>query len=309
MYFDIEKINFYLPDKYSTLEALGINNPDWDIKKIISKTGVPNIYRSTDDVLPFIKNAFKKFEFKNLSDVDILIVTTQTSDITLPGISNQLQSDLKIKNDVISFDLGLGCSGFIYSLFVALKLMQGEQPIKRSLLIFCDTYSHYIDKHDRTMLPLFSDCVSAVLVTNKNNHKLLDTDFGSDGSGADHLKIFKNDNNEKKLFMNGSEVFMFTMSKVPSSVKIILDRNHLDVTDIDYFIFHQASKIVLENLIRKIDIPISKVITSIEKYGNTVSSSIPIVLSENSDKFKKGDKLILCGFGVGLSWGSILVEW
>jgi len=102
---------------------------------------------------------------------------------------------------------------------------------------------------------------------------------------------------------------MFTMSKVPSSVKIILDRNHLDVTDIDYFIFHQASKIVLENLIRKIDIPISKVITSIEKYGNTVSSSIPIVLSENSDKFKKGDKLILCGFGVGLSWGSILVEW
>ena len=103
----------------------------------------------------------------------ILIVTTQTSDITLPGISNQLQSDLKIKNDVISFDLGLGCSGFIYSLFIALKLMQGEQSIKRSLLVFCDTYSHYVDEHDRTMLPLFSDCVSAVLVQTYNSSNKL----------------------------------------------------------------------------------------------------------------------------------------
>jgi len=109
--------------------------------------------------------------------------------------------------------------------------------------------------------------------------------------------------------MNGSEVFMFTMSTVPDSIQLVLNKNNLKISDISYYLFHQASKIVLDNLKRKLNLSDDQLLSFFEETGNTVSSSIPILLSKYSKSFKKGDKIIISAFGVGLSWGTLLIEW
>lgn len=308
MKFNIEKIHYYLPGIPNQLEDFKNENPNWDLKKIFEKSGVSKIYKSSDDTFEFLKNAFKFFTFDDLSNIDVLIVVNQTAEIKLPSLSNLMQNQLKIKQNVIAFDMGLGCSGFIYALYTALKLLDSEE-VKKALVVMCDNYSHYINKNDRTMLPLFSDCVSAVKISNDLNHRIIDYDFGSDGSGGDSLKLTYNKSKNKELFMNGSNVFMFTMSRVPESVRKILQKNNLKNTDIDFYLFHQASQIVLDNLKRNLNLSDNKILISLNNFGNTIASTIPILLSEHYKKFKKGDKIILCGFGVGLSWGTLLVEW
>jgi 3-oxoacyl-[acyl-carrier-protein] synthase-3 len=163
------------------------------------------------------------------------------------------------------------------------------------------------------MISLFSDASSATVITKHTiSENVIDFDFGTDGSGYDKLIINEDKHKNNYLSMSGADIFLFTLDVIPNSINKILSRNKLKISDIDHFFFHQASKLVLDNLIRNLNIvDQTKVYSNINIYGNTVSSSIPILLKDAMSKnlLKKGDRILLSGFGVGLSWGSLIIQW
>ena len=177
-------------------------------------------------------------------------------------------------------------------------------------MIICgETYTKFIDKKDRSTRPIFSDGGSATILKKDSSSKIGSFLFGTDGSGYEKL-IFKNSGASKKfldqksqIFMDGQAVLLFTMANIPNLLDKLLDDNSLSVSDIDFFLFHQASNIVLDNIERKLKIPPKKLPRNAKNYGNTTSSTIPILISNLIEKnqLKRGMKIVLCGFGVGLS--------
>jgi len=316
----INSISYYLPVHSESSESLKDDNPDWDIEKIIEKTGIKNRFIATrgESTLDIAFKATTKLILDSpsisLKDIDLLILVTQSSDFILPSGACILQDRLKLSKNTMAFDINLGCSGFIYALSVIGGLISAGVA-RNALLICADTYSKYIDKNDRTCRPIFSDGAAAIWLSQSDEESIGPFDFGTDGAGFEDLIVKKNLSNNQaitdKLFMNGSEVFLFTMDAVPSSVNKLLIKAGISLNDIDFFVFHQASKLVIDNLIRKLEINPDKVFINYENIGNTVSASIPIALSDmhKNKKLKKGNLVMLVGFGVGLSWGSTLIRW
>jgi 3-oxoacyl-[acyl-carrier-protein] synthase-3 len=219
----------------------------------------------------------------------------------------------------MAFDINLGCSGFVYALSVAGSLIESGAATK-GLILCSDTYTKYIDKNDRTCRPLFSDGASATLLVGSNLDDIGPFVFGTDGSGYKNIIVREGGARESNisvdschgsLEMHGADVFLFTLSTVPASINELLDKAKLVIEDIDLFVFHQASKLVLENIIRVMLLDEDKVFINLENVGNTVSASIPIALkdAETQGKLRNGDKVVLVGFGVGLSWGATLITW
>jgi len=201
----------------------------------------------------------------------------------------------------------MGCSGFIYALNLGEKIINSGQG-KNGLIICSDVYTKYIDKKNSTCRPIFSDASSAIILSKSNYNSIKNFSFGTDGSGAVDLNLKEN---SKNIFMDGAKVALFAMKRVPESVKEILKKTHNKIVDIDKFIFHQASKFVLNNIYSILKINKKKIFENYKYLGNTTSSSIPIALKVASSKkiLKNNHKIILCGFGVGLSWASVLLKW
>ena len=320
LFAQIESIDYYLPKKIETVETLLEKNPDWLIEEIKKKTGVNNRYISSDDEtsLDLGVNAAKKLLSNSdvRSEIDALIFITQSPDYVLPTSACIIQEKLKLLTSCMSFDVNQGCSGFVYGLAIASSLIANKLS-KKTLMICADTYTKYIDEHDRTCRPIFSDGAAAILIKSSNTSSIGPFELGTDGKGAMNLivensgaRIDKN-NSQKKLFMNGSKVFMFSMSEVPKCVENLLDKANKKISDIDLFIFHQASKVVLDNIIRRLNLPDEKVFCNYSSVGNTVSASIPIAIKDALNKgVLKNDKLVMIvGFGVGYSWGATLMKW
>ena len=320
LFAQIESIDYYLPKKIETVETLLEKNPDWLIDEIKKKTGINNRYISSHDEtsLDLGVNAAKKLLSNSdvRSEIDALIFITQSPDYVLPTSACIIQEKLKLSTSCMSFDVNQGCSGFVYGLAIASSLIANKLA-KKTLMICADTYTKYIDEHDRTCRPIFSDGAAAILIKSSNTSGIGPFELGTDGKGAMNLivensgaRIDKN-NSQKKLFMNGSKVFMFSMSEVPKCVENLLDKANKKISDIDLFIFHQASKVVLDNIIRRLNLPDEKVFCNYSSVGNTVSASIPIAIKDALNKgVLKNDKLVMIvGFGVGYSWGATLMKW
>tara|TARA_B100001093_G_scaffold489309_1_gene527356 strand:+ start:239 stop:1192 length:954 start_codon:yes stop_codon:yes gene_type:complete len=310
----IKDISFQLGSKKQSFKDYKFENPDWNEEKIKQKTGIENqfILSEKETPLSLAEKACHKLSY-NYKDIDLLIYITQAPDYFLPSGSCILQDKLKLKKSVLAFDINLGCSGFIYGLSIAGSMINSKLATK-ALIICSDGYSKYISKSNRTCRPIFSDAGSATIVEKNNNSKIGPFVFGTDGVGSKDLIVeggaIRKPNEESELLMNGSQVFLFTLDTIPNELNKLLMISDLKLNEVSWFVFHQASKFVIDNLIKKMDLPKEKVITNYAKFGNTVSSSIPICLSESfKDKqFNKGDKIILAGFGVGLSWGLCVVE-
>jgi 3-oxoacyl-[acyl-carrier-protein] synthase-3 len=230
-----------------------------------------------------------------------------------------LQNKLGLSKKCMAFDINLGCSGFVYALSVASSLIESGIA-KKGLILCADTYSKYIHKNDRTCRPLFSDGASATLLRESNSNNSGPFVFGTDGSGHEKLivrgsgarePINFEDSSYGQLEMSGSDIFLFTLSSIPICVNALLDKSNQKIEDIDLFVFHQASQLVLENIIRIMSLDKDKVFINLKYVGNTVSASIPIALkdAENQNRLKDGDQVMLVGFGVGLSWGATLINW
>ena len=316
----IKAIETALPKNSFTISSLKKKNPTWDIKKIIDKTGIEKIWYTNkkQTALDLGFEASKKVLKKiNKKSIDTLIYVTQSPEYFLPTTACILQYKLGLNNNVKAFDINLGCSGFVYALFVASSLVQNNMS-KNILIVCADTYTKYIESSDRTNKTIFSDGASATLVSKSKKKYFGNFLMGTDGSGYKDLIVengacrdgFQN-TNKVKLFMNGSKIFMFTIGNIPQNIKNLLKTSKIKKKKIKTFFFHQGSKVILNSLKNSLKLSNDQVYNNLRFLGNTVSSTIPFSLkqADKEKKIIKNDLIVLSGFGVGLSWGSCLIKW
>lgn len=248
-------------------------------------------------------------------EIELLVVCTQNPDYKLPTTANLLQHRLGAPTSCAAFDINQGCSGYVYGLSIANAMMRAN-GYSTALLVTADAYSKVIDPQDRDTLPLFGDGAAATLLRAGGAGRLGAANLGSDGAGAQELIVRgggsrhpATEGREDCLRMNGRAIFNFMMRQAPRSVDACLERNALRRDDVDLFIFHQASRYMIESLRTAMKLDPERVPIVLEDGGNTVSSTLPIVLERlGGVESLRGRRLLLCGFGVGLSWGSILVS-
>lgn len=265
----------------------------------------------------------------NKNEIEILIFVSQSRDYILPATSIILQDRLKLPKTTIAFDISLGCSGYVYALSVISSLMTNSK-IKKGLLLAGDISSLSLNHKDKSAYPLFGDAGTATALTYNEQSSSIDFSLQSDGSGAQSIIIpdggvrnpisdesFVEKEIEKgiwrtnrNLALDGLEIFNFSITKVPTHIKAILAAVDQNINNIDCFVFHQANKLIIETIRKKLKIDEEKVPYSLLKFGNTSSASIPLTIVAEMSEQVKGQKLkfLLCGFGVGLSWGTALIE-
>lgn len=319
----ITELSYYLPSSVETLDDLGRENPGWQLTAIKEKTGIDTRYVSGDKetALDLALKAAQKiiFDAQKAAGIDLLVLVSQSPEYALPTGACILQDRLGLRTECMAFDINLGCSGFVYALSIASSLIDTGQATK-GLIICADTYTKYISVNDRTCRPIFSDGAAATLLEGSQTDTIGPFQFGTDGSLYESLILrgsgarkpsLASAQDRPQLEMNGSSIFMYTVSKIPINVRKLLNRCGLSLQDIDLVIFHQASKVVIESLISKLSLDRTKVFNNYTLVGNTVSSSIPIALKDAQEQgiLKKGDLVLLVGFGVGFSWGITIVRW
>lgn len=317
MKISIDEISYQLGSKKEKISDLISDNPDWDSEKILGSTGVEERYVSSEEESAMLLGilAAKKIDKKSLENVDLCIFASQSPEYALPTTACIIQERLKLDKNCAAFDINLGCSAFPYALSVVSSMLENH-ICSKALIICSDTYTKYIKKDNRTCRPLFSDGAAAVIVTRSSDSKIGPFLLGTDGSGAENLIVRNSASNiekdvEKTLYMNGSEVLLFTMSNVPKGIETLLENAKLNIDDIDMFFLHQASKVVMENIKRKLKISDEKFPTNYQKYGNTVSATIPILMAQEAKNgnLKRGMTILLFGFGVGYSYGGCIVKY
>jgi 3-oxoacyl-[acyl-carrier-protein] synthase-3 len=331
----VNQIEYYLPEKVITNEDLAKENPNWDIEKIADKSGVKQRHISEVDqtALDLAIRAVEKVLLNSSvtkDQIQGIIFCTQSPDYIMPSNSFLIHKHFDFNEDVWTFDYNLACSGYIYGLAIS-RGMLVTGAAKYILLITAETYSKYINPKDRSTSILFGDAAAASIVSNDQERGIIDVILSSSGEKFDTFYIpaggckmpkdiytkettIDQSGNVKSLeniHMNGFAVWQFISKKVSEQINKLLVKNNMSVNDIDLFIFHQASKLTLDSLIKMLKINSEKVFFNLENIGNTVSSSIPIALkdAEDSGRLKKGDLILLSGFGVGLSWGSIIMKY
>ncbi len=306
----ILSVEYYLPKKKENNKIFKKNNPKVNINRIKEKTGIDNRYISGENETVIdisIKAANKILKKFSKNKIDFLILVTQTSIYRIPTTACILQNKLKLKKNLIAFDINLGCSGFIYALRVASSLITSKQA-KNGLIICADTYTKFISKNNTACRPIFSDAASAILICKSKKNQIGPFELGADGSGADALELPTGTN---EIIMNGAKVLTFAMDVVPKNVNDLLKKIKISKKKIKKFVFHQASKYILDNINRRLALEKNQVFENYSKVGNTISASIPIALRDASSKRKisANDNIIVAGYGVGLSWGSALLKW
>ncbi len=335
----VQTIEYYFPDKVLTNNQLATEFPDWTTEKIEEKTGITarHIAREEECSSDLGVAAAQKFFASGIcqpKDIDYLLVCTQTPDYFLPTTACLIQDRLGIPTNSGAMDFNLGCSGFVYGLGLAKGLIETGQA-HNILLITAETYSKLIHPRDRSVRTIFGDAAAATLVQGFNddnpNPYIGPFVFGTDGSGANNLIVptggmrhrhsevneqpkvdeYGNWRTSENLYMNGSEIFTFTLRVVPKAVKALLERAEKTLEEIDLFIFHQANEYMLEHLRKKLKIPEEKFYISMAHCGNTVSATIPIALKQALEKgrLQPNHQVMLVGFGVGYSWGATLIRW
>lgn len=321
----ISKIATYLPSKAVSNEELSREFPEWSVDKIAEKTGIQNRHIASDDEFAStlgVRAAEKllaEFDDEFVLKIDALIVVSQSPDYFLPGIASSIHLALNLRKSIPSIDLNQGCSGYVSGLGLAKGLIESGQA-KRVLLITTDTYSKYLGQSDKSVRTIFGDGATATVVeTSVTSSKDVNSFiYGTDGSGAQHLivqygglkePIHNSVEQQSLLHMNGPEVFNFTLQVAKQSVADILAKANLSMEGVDYFVFHQANAFMLRHLREKIGIPEAKFPILMADFGNTVSSTIPMALNKMMDATSMGGKkVLLLGFGVGLSWAGCLVD-
>lgn len=315
----IKGISYYLPENVLDNNELNKNFPEWSVDKISSKTGIFKRHIASEDEFTSdmaVEASLKLFKEYNVSpsEIDFILLCTQSPDYFLPTTACIIQNRLNIPTTAGAMDFNLGCSGYIYGLALA-KGLVNSKIAKNILLITSETYSKFINPNDKSNRTIFGDGASATLISTDGFADILDFELGTDGSGGENL-IVKNgackyptsNSIDDNLYMNGPEIFNFTSKSVPSLVEFTLNKNNLLIEDINMFVFHQANKYMLNFLRKKIGISEDRFYINLEEYGNTVSSTIPIALKEAMNENKLNGNVMLTGFGVGYSWGSCVLK-
>ena len=328
----IKGISYYLPEDVQTNEQLLSIFPEWNAKKVAAKVGIESrhIAATNETAGDMAEKAAKKlFREYNVSpqEVDFLLFCTQSPDYFLPSTSCILQHKLGIPNSCGAFDYNLGCSGAIYGLAVAKSLIVSGIA-KNVLLLTAETYTKYLHPQDKSNRSIFGDGAAACLISTSGLFEIANFSLGTDGAGAENLilrtgasRTPKKNNiseidddghiqHDDYLYMNGNAIFNFTLKAVPEIIHNTLKANNISNDEVDYFIFHQANKFMLDTIRKICKIPQNKFYNNIQYTGNTVSSTVFIALKDCLDNGTvfSGMKIMISGFGVGLSYGACILQ-
>lgn len=327
----IKAIAYALPAKVVTNDDLVQDFPEWTAEKVVDKLGVKqrHVVSETETAVDLAtqaaENLFKENPNIQREAIDFVLLCTQSPDYFLPTSACIIQHRLGLPTHIGALDFNLGCSGFVYGLSLAKGLVLGGIA-KNVLLLTSETYNKHLHPKDKSNRTIFGDAAAACLVSTEGWAEIGNFSLGTDGSGAENLMVKtggmrykekandltfdENDNptSSDYLYMNGSEILSFTLEAVPLLVADTLQKNSMQQADIDLFVFHQANKYILNFLRKKIKIEEEKFYYYIEKVGNTVSSTIPIALYEAKKENKLKGNILLAGFGVGYSWGGVILK-
>ena len=328
----IKAISYYLPERVLTNAELVREFPEWSVDKVAQKVGVDSRHLAAgnetagDMAEKAAKKLFEEYQIAP-ETIDFLMLCTQSPDYFLPSTACVLQHKLGLPTSAGAFDYNLGCSGCVYGLAVA-KGLVAAGIAKNVLLLTAETYNKYLHPSDKSNRSIFGVGAVACMISADGFAEIGNFVLGTDGSGADHLIVKTGAARQKSptgksieddeghiwyddyLYMNGGAIFNFTLDAVPAMMSQILEKNGLQKEDINYYVFHQANKFML-NTIRKVCLlPKEKFYVNMAETGNTVSSTVMIGLKECLDKgiVKYGDKVMISGFGVGLSWGGTILK-
>lgn len=326
----IKAISYYLPEKVLTNEELVREFPEWSVDKIASKVGINQRHVAAEDETSAdlaTKAAEKLFNENSVdkNSIDFILFCTQSPDYFLPTSACVIQDNLGLPTSCGALDFNLGCSGYVYGLSLAKGLIFAGIA-KNVLLLTGETYSKFMHPKDKGNRTIFGDAGSASLISGDGFAEIGNFDLGTDGKGANNLMVKSggmryreaindmtldengNPISSDHLNMNGAEIFNFTIDAVPQLVRNTLIKNNLELSDIHLCAFHQANKYMLNFLRKKLKIEEDKFYYYMSEVGNTVSSTIPILLTEAEKEGKLSGNILLAGFGVGYSWGGTILK-
>jgi 3-oxoacyl-[acyl-carrier-protein] synthase-3 len=292
-------VGTYLPEaRINNLDRLEEFGVDEDF--IVKKTGVVSVSRKGADetAVSMCLQAWEQLLAKEPSavdSIDALIVVTQNPDNNIPHTSAVLHGLLDLPKSCLTFDISLGCSGFVAAL-ATLDGLISAGTIKRGLIFTCDPYSVVVDEHDKGTALLFGDGAAVALVGDEGGFKIGAFDFGTNGKNGHYLKTV-----DGRLEMRGNAIFNFAALSVPKSIQAVLNTSSLSIEEIDLFALHQGSRYIVETIAKRMKLPVEKAPFVAAEYGNVVSSSIPFILEPYIDNHDVNN-VVICGFGVGLSW-------
>lgn len=315
---------FYTPEKILTnfdLEKIVETTNEWIIQRTgIKERRIAADNETTSDIA--LKASLKAIENSGIKkeEIDYVIVATVTGDYIFPATANVLIDKLGI-NGIPSVDISAACSGFVYGLELADALIKSNK-YNKILLVGAEIFSRIVNWQDRTTCILFGDGAGAVIIGKSNEgNGILSTYNSSDGAkarllfieGGGSFKPFSEEVLKEKLMnvkMNGKEVYKAAIEKMYEAIKISAKRAQIEIQKIDYFIFHQANKRIIDSIAEKFNIPDEKIIINLDKYGNTSAATIPIALAEaiESERIKKGNIIALSAMGAGFTWGGAIVK-
>lgn len=324
-YAGILGMGFYVPEKVLTnydLEKMVETSHDW----ILERTGIKERHiaapeqATSDQALIAARKALEDAGIE-AEQLDCIIVATETPDTKFPSTACFLQ-DLLGAKAAAAFDLSAGCSGFVYSLSVANSMITSGL-YKHILIVGAETLSRIMNWKDRNTCVLFGDGAGAAVVGEvPEGYGILSVEMGADGSGGKFLQMPAGgsrkpashetvDNNEHYIFMDGSEVFKFAVKIMASASKKVMDKAGISSEEVDLIIPHQANTRIISASAKRLHVPEEKVFVNVDRYGNTSAASVPIALCEARQQglVKKDDKIVLVGFGAGLTWAAVAMKW
>jgi 3-oxoacyl-[acyl-carrier-protein] synthase-3 len=322
----IGPIAIHLPEKVETNQQLQEAHPSWDMDLIHSKTGIAERriaapHECASDLgVTAARALFEKYDVDPQS-IDFLLLCTQTPDYPLPTTACLMQDRLGLPVSVGALDFNLGCSGFVYGLSLADGLIRAGAA-ERILLITAETYSKYIDENDRSLKTIFGDGAAATLVEAVETPTLSAFQFGTDGRGGDTLLVNQGGTRrpedaltprhrhrwKSQLYMDGPSLISFSVARIPNLVDDILKAADLTAEDVELFLLHQATRKMLAQLAERLELSEEQMPIVLHHCGNTVSSTIPIVIDQlrSDGRLARGARHMLIGFGVGWSWAGCI---
>lgn len=315
-----------------TIDQVGFFN-EKQLNNFIETTGVeqrriaPSNMCASDYCLNAANILLDKNNIDRRNEIDALIFISQTPDYKIPGTSIILQNKLGLRSDIIAFDVNLTCSAYLYGLFISYSILNNPN-IKNVLLLVGETLSKITSKTDKSTSLLLGDAACASLINKDEKYGVSYFSLNTEGSLYDAVIVpgggFRNMSsnetlkskefedgsirNDEQLAMRGPDVFGYAVSKLPKDVKKILTESNIKEEEIDKFIFHQANRFMNQMIVKKLKVDQSKVLYSIEKYGNTSGVSIPLTIVDQKSEIKNNSKILMNAIGAGFSWGSIILD-
>lgn len=304
----IKDLAYYLPTQLLTNDDLVKLFPEWTVEKIASKVGIEERHISAEnesvtDMAVMAAETLFSNGVVNKSEVDFVLFCTQSREYSLPPSACLFHSRLGLSTKCGAFDFDLGCSGYEYGLAVAKSLICTEMATN-VLLITSETYTKYLSQDDKGNRTIFGDGATATMISTEGFAEIGECVLGTDGRGAEYLIVRK----DEPLYMDGGAIFDFSSEVVPQMVQELLEKEQIHKNNVDLWVFHQANKYMINYIRKMMEIEKEKFYVFMEHVGNTVSSTIPIALYEARKEGRLFGNVLIAGFGVGLSWGTVLLK-